>query len=115
MGRQKPGKPRQSATSRVTREPNPVLTGWPRSHVAVELTGDEAEECVRVTIHGVEHLLHASTARELSNMLLAKLDAYNEGVRAVLENPALRAMLAEHLTEWTGPNGEVPSLKDLIV
>ncbi|MFD8722368.1 hypothetical protein ACFV2H_31430 [Streptomyces sp. NPDC059629] len=57
------------------------------------LTGDGIDECVSVVIHGVEHRLHATTARALSDALLKTLDAYNDQVRAVLADPALRALL----------------------
>ena len=78
MGRAKPGKPHRERTAvRETHEPAEPLPGWPRSHATTELTGDEQFECVRVTIHGVDHYLHATTARELHTMLGADLDAYN--------------------------------------
>lgn len=116
MGRHKPGKPRRERPGRlVTREPGTPLEGWPKSHVDAELTGDEAEECVRVTIHGVEHLLHATTARELSNMLLSTLDAYNQGVRTAMEDPAMRALLEGQVPGKRGASGKGPSLDDLIV
>ncbi|XKH57864.1 hypothetical protein LG293_07030 [Citricoccus nitrophenolicus] len=48
----------------------------------VELTDDEQEECIEITIHGVRHYLHSSTARELSNMLTSKIDEWNSAARA---------------------------------
>ena len=77
MGRVKPGKPQRERLIRETREPEEPLPGWPASHVAAELTGDDDFECVRVTVHGVEHYLHATTARELQNALGSRLDEYN--------------------------------------
>jgi hypothetical protein len=62
---------------RETHEPV-VPSDWPRGHVGVELTPDEVEECINVRIHDVEHYLHSTTARELSNMLLAKIEQWNE-------------------------------------
>jgi len=78
MGRAKPGKQHRERPIRETHEPTEPLPGWPKSHVSSELTGDDQFECVRVTIHGVEHYLHATTARELQLMLEENLKAYNE-------------------------------------
>lgn len=59
-----------------TREPvQPV--NWPDGHVAVELTDLSESECVKVTVHGVDHYLHATTARELQKKLSASLDEHN--------------------------------------
>lgn len=71
------------ATKTETHEPA-IPRDWPNGHVNVKLTGDEVDECVKVTIHGIDHYLHATTARELSNMLLGTLEKYNSKVR--LEN-----------------------------
>jgi hypothetical protein len=43
------------------------------------LTGDDEFECVVVTVHGVKHYVHASTARELQLMLEGTLKEYNAG------------------------------------
>lgn len=59
-----------------------VPQDWPDGHVGVALTDDEMGECIEVTIHGVRHYLHSSTARELSNMLLGRIDDWNEQARA---------------------------------
>ena len=64
------------ALKRETHEPKQPRN-WPHGHVAVALTGSESEECFRGTVHGVEHHLHSTTARELSNMLLARLEEWN--------------------------------------
>ena len=77
MGRAKPGKPQRERLIRETHEPVMPLPDWPQSHVDAELTGDDDFECVLVTIHGVKHYLHASTARELQLMLEGKLKQYN--------------------------------------
>lgn len=42
------------------------------------ITDPEDDECIEVTIHGVRHYLHSTTARELSNMLDKRLDEWNE-------------------------------------
>lgn len=76
MGRVKANKPRPQVIRKTTEPPVP-LPGWPESHVGAELTGDDDFECVRVTVHGVEHLLHASTARELWVMLGGVMREYN--------------------------------------
>lgn len=59
-----------------THEPA-VPQDWPMGHVSVALTPDEIDECIEVVIHGAKHYLHSTTARELSNMLLARLDEWN--------------------------------------
>lgn len=77
MGRTKPGKPRRLRPANETHEPESPLPGWPRSHADSELTGPDREECALVTVHGVEHYLHATTARELHTSLGKTLDEYN--------------------------------------
>jgi hypothetical protein len=64
-----------------THEP-PVPQNWPDGQVAVTLTGDDEAECIEVTIHGVRHFLHSTTARELSNMLVARIEEWNVVARA---------------------------------
>lgn len=65
-----------------THEPD-VPQNWPDGHASVALTGDDQDECIEITIHGILHYLHSSTARELSNMLLGRLRDWNEiAVRA---------------------------------
>lgn len=63
-------------TTTETHEPA-IPRNWPDGHVGVTLTDDSQDECLQVTIHGVEHYLHASTARELSSMLLSRIEEYN--------------------------------------
>jgi hypothetical protein len=48
-------------------------------------------------------------------MLLAKLDAYNEGVHDMAEDEAMQAALGQTLAGMRGPNGEKLSRDDLIV
>ena len=74
MGKQR--READRALKRETHEPKQPQN-WPHGHVAVALTGSESEECVRVTVHGVDHYLHSTTARELSNMLVARLEEWN--------------------------------------
>lgn len=62
---------------RETHEPDQPID-WPHGHVGVDLTPDDVGECVLVTIHGVQHYLHSTTARELNTMLEAKLDEWND-------------------------------------
>lgn len=59
-----------------THEPD-IPRDWPRGHVSVALTDDDQDECIEITIHGVRHYLHSTTARELSNMLLGRLRDWN--------------------------------------
>ena len=64
-------------TKHTTHEP-PEPIDWPHGHICVVLTGDDAEECIKITIHDTEHFLHATTARELHNMLGQRLDDFNK-------------------------------------
>ncbi|WHP19292.1 hypothetical protein [Cellulomonas sp. ES6] len=64
-----------------THEPDEPVN-WPRGHVDVQLTGDEHDECIVVTVHGVKHYLHSTTARALSDALLERLDEWNKVSRA---------------------------------
>lgn len=64
-----------------THEPE-IPQDWPYGHVSVALTGDDVDECIEVTIHGVRHYLHSSTARELSNMLLTRIDEWNDAAES---------------------------------
>lgn len=77
MGRVKPGKPARERLIRETHEPPMPLPGWPESHVSAELTDADQDECVVVTIHGVKHYVHSTTARELQLMLEGTLGQYN--------------------------------------
>lgn len=40
-------------------------------NLAVEITDDTVDECIAITLANTRHFLHSTTARELSNMLLA--------------------------------------------
>lgn len=60
-----------------THEPD-VPVNWPEGHVGVALTEDDQDECIEVTIHGVRHYLHSSTAQELSRMLSARIEEWNK-------------------------------------
>jgi hypothetical protein len=69
-------------TVKETREPaNPV--NWPQGHVSVDITDDSISECFTITIHGIKHYLHATSARALSDMLLEKLDEWNREAQQV--------------------------------
>ncbi len=70
-------KQRVTPASLVTHEPA-MPVNWPHSHVSVELTDSSIDECLVITIHGVKHYLHATTARELEKMLTGKLVEYNQ-------------------------------------
>lgn len=43
-----------------THEPA-VPQNWPDDHVGVIVTGDDRQECLEVTIHGVRHYPHSTT------------------------------------------------------
>lgn len=64
-----------------THEPD-VPINWPEGHVGVALTEDDQDECIEVTIHGVRHYLHSSTAQELSRMLSARIEEWNKIAQA---------------------------------
>jgi len=65
---------------RETHEPS-MPQDWPDGHVAVTLTGDDEAECIEVKIHGVRHFLHSTTALELSNMLIVRIEEWNVTAR----------------------------------
>jgi hypothetical protein len=65
MGKAIRNKSERSRPTSITHEPN-VPSNWPDGHVDVALTGDGAEECIGVTVDGVRHFLHSTTAQELS-------------------------------------------------
>lgn len=69
--------PKPAKLPAVTHEPA-VPRNWPDGHVGIVMSGVDQKECIEVTIHGVKHYLHSTTARELSNMLLARIDEWNE-------------------------------------
>lgn len=116
MGRQKQNKARRERPlPAATREPHVAPAGWPGSVVRSELTGPDDDECVRVTIHGVEHLLHATTARALSDALLKTLDAYNDEIRTMLADPKARASQQAVLDMLWVPGTRRPTLDDMIV
>ena len=73
-------KPVARVVIRETHEPL-VPQNWPEGHVSVSLTPDPIRECIEVTIHGVKHYLHSTTARELSNSLIANIDEWNRIAR----------------------------------
>lgn len=75
-----------------THEPS-VPVDWPYGHVDVDLTGDDHDECVVVTIHGVRHYLHSTTAHALSDRLSKRIEewdtyAKSNGTPGVLPLPS---------------------------
>ncbi|MCW2857873.1 MAG: hypothetical protein JWR52_3488 [Marmoricola sp.] len=70
------GKKPAKVVIKETHEPE-VPFNWPDGHVAVALTDEAQGECIEITIHGVRHYLHSSTARELSIRLIARIDEWN--------------------------------------
>lgn len=64
----------------TTHEPSQP-NNWPNGHVSCELTGDDTSECMIITIHGIEHYLHASTSRELEKMIHNQLETFNQKCR----------------------------------
>ena len=60
-----------------THEPAEPIN-WPDGHVSSEYVDDvEVEECICVTIHGVKHYLHSTTARELARSIADTLENWN--------------------------------------
>ena len=54
----------------VTHEPEIPFPDWPYSHVYIEdVFFSDYDECIKVTIHGVEHYLHRTTALSLYEQL----------------------------------------------
>jgi hypothetical protein len=66
---------RASATSETHEPAQPV--DWPDGHVRVDLTGPEQSECIVVTIHGVRHHLHSTTAQALNERLTDKIEDWD--------------------------------------
>lgn len=64
-----------------THEP-PMPQNWPNGHVEVALTDNDQDEYIEVTIHGVRHYLHSSTAQELNIMLSSRIDEWNKTAQA---------------------------------
>lgn len=65
----------------ATHEPE-IPDNWPDGHVDVAITDPDDDECIEITIHGVKHYLHSTTARALSDKLIGRLDEWNETARA---------------------------------
>lgn len=55
---------------------------WPHGHVSVEETFDDQAECFVVTIHNIEHYLHATTAYELYKMLGERITKWDKKAKA---------------------------------
>ncbi len=54
----------------TTHEPENPLPNYPHSHVKVDdVFMENCSECVKITIHGVEHFLHRTTAFALYDEL----------------------------------------------
>lgn len=66
----------RSSTVSETHEPTEPID-WPDGHVRVELTGPELSECIVVTIHGVQHHLHSTTAQALNDRLTGKIEEWD--------------------------------------
>ncbi len=60
-----------------THEPA-VPVNWPEGHVSSEFIEElDVDECICVTIHGVKHYLHATTARQLARSVTSTLNGWN--------------------------------------
>lgn len=82
MGKASRIKRERSNVVSVTHEPE-VPTNWPDGHVDVDLTGIEDDECIVVTIHGVRHYLHTTTAHELNKKLTSRIQEWDRGAKAL--------------------------------
>lgn len=67
--------------ARETHEP-PIPQNWPHGHVGVRETPDGVDECFVVTIHGVDHYLHSTTAYELYKMLGEAIPKWDKVAKA---------------------------------
>lgn len=56
--------------------PARAITNWPHDHVSTQLTDETVPECIAVTIHGVTHYLHTTTAIELFRSLGLTLERW---------------------------------------
>lgn len=109
-----------------THEPEEPIN-WPEGHVLVEreprgansgdrvkladigvlLTGDDEIECIRVSLADYRHFLHSTTARALSDQLIAH-DGHAVAITihgvtqtaGLNASRALRQTLERKLTEW---------------
>lgn len=72
---------KQQSEGNTTHEPL-IPNNWPHGHVAVKETADSDEECFIVTIHGVKHYLHATTAYELQKMLDTTIKQWDKKAKA---------------------------------
>ena len=85
----------------VTHEEDFDDSTWPHSHVGVTLTGDDVLECFSVTVHGVTHYLHATTAHELFIKLHNTLHTFNTRNR----NAGLPELNLARTHSWTPEDG----------
>ena len=102
MTSRKRSKSQRSTVIKYTHEPR-VPQNWPEAHVSVKLTGDDNGECIEVTIHGVRHYLHSTTARELEKAV-GEPDKVERGARCGW----LRSRLIDHgpsINKRTSENG----------
>lgn len=120
-----------------THEPADPIN-WPHGHVAVTranahegravqlatedvdvvLTDDTANECIQINLASTRHFLHSTTARELSNMLLAlnglpvtvTVHGVNHSAGGAAARTLSKALLAR-INEWNRiaiANGALP-------
>jgi hypothetical protein len=72
-----------------THEPEEPMN-WPEGHVTSRFVDStDVPECICVTVHGVEHYLHATTARELVRWLSKTLDDWNDHAATELRKQGL--------------------------
>ena len=86
MGRSSSAKAARASAGpapRSTHEPA-VPVNWPEGHVSSEVTDPEDDECIVVTIHGVRHSLHSSTAQALVGSLVRTLQGWEAAATAHL-------------------------------
>lgn len=65
----------------ITHEPEDPIN-WPDGHVDVQLTPKKDDECILITIHGVKHYLHSTTAYELYKKLETKITEWDKQAKA---------------------------------
>lgn len=75
------GKKPAEVLVRETHEPA-ASQNRPDGRVTVALTEAEEAECIEVTIHGLRHFLHPTTAPDPSNLLTGRIEEWNKIARA---------------------------------
>jgi len=83
----------------VTHEPERPLPGWPESHARAEsVFGEPSAECIKITVHGVTHYLHGTTAAALATQLHDALEV-SDSESAAVAAAATPEIMAQSMAE----------------